>query len=195
MPSRSEVAVVLSDLALLFERLGARWYLFGAQAVVLHGRPRLTEDVDVTVELERSRTPELVRAAAEAGFALRIEDDVEAFVEQAWVLPLRHGPTGVDVDLVLAGSGLEMIFLDRAGSTRVGDVLITVIAAGDLVVSKILAGRPKDIDDAAGVLALSGERIDLDRVRALLRQLEEVLSVSDLVSVLDCLLAQQPSSG
>ncbi len=39
---------LLSDLKKALENLGLRWYLFGAQAVVVHGRPRLTEDVDVT---------------------------------------------------------------------------------------------------------------------------------------------------
>ena len=34
-----------------FRDLGVRWYIFGAQAVIAAGAPRLTEDVDVTVEL------------------------------------------------------------------------------------------------------------------------------------------------
>jgi hypothetical protein len=30
---------------------GWRWYVFGAQAVVAYGRPRMTADVDLTVDL------------------------------------------------------------------------------------------------------------------------------------------------
>jgi hypothetical protein len=33
------------------EDLGVGWYLFGAQAALVHGTARLTADVDVTVDL------------------------------------------------------------------------------------------------------------------------------------------------
>ncbi len=35
----------------LLGRRGERWYVFGAQAVILWGAPRMSADVDVTVEL------------------------------------------------------------------------------------------------------------------------------------------------
>jgi hypothetical protein len=33
-----------------------RWFLFGAQAVVVYGQPRLTADVDVTLEASLKET-------------------------------------------------------------------------------------------------------------------------------------------
>ena len=50
MPRRPASAELLADLAAVLRRRRVRWYLFGAQAVVVHGRPRLTDDVDVTVD-------------------------------------------------------------------------------------------------------------------------------------------------
>jgi hypothetical protein len=41
---------LLSALAPVLTRWG-RWYVFGAQAVIVHGVPRLSADVDVTLEL------------------------------------------------------------------------------------------------------------------------------------------------
>lgn len=49
---RSPVADLLADLARGFERLGMRWYLFGAQAAIVYGVARLTADVDATVHTE-----------------------------------------------------------------------------------------------------------------------------------------------
>ena len=57
MPLQPAVVELLTALAPVLQRWG-RWYLFGAQAVILHGFPRLSGDVDVTLEMmpeERTR--------------------------------------------------------------------------------------------------------------------------------------------
>jgi hypothetical protein len=41
----------LVEFADLAKRLGIRWYVFGAQAVNLHGFPRATADLDLTIDL------------------------------------------------------------------------------------------------------------------------------------------------
>jgi hypothetical protein len=47
MPS-PDVEVYQALLA-VFGELGSAWYVFGAQAAILHGALRFTEDIDVTV--------------------------------------------------------------------------------------------------------------------------------------------------
>ena len=42
---------LLAALSRVISRWG-RWYVFGAQAVIAYGVPRLSADVDVTVRLE-----------------------------------------------------------------------------------------------------------------------------------------------
>lgn len=51
MPCPPGPADLLADLAHEFARLRVPWYVFGAQAALIWGRPRLTTDVDVTVRL------------------------------------------------------------------------------------------------------------------------------------------------
>lgn len=46
MPSTPAPARLLADLAGVLERLSIRWYVFGAQAVLIWGRPRMATDVD-----------------------------------------------------------------------------------------------------------------------------------------------------
>ena len=96
-----------------FDSLALRWYLFGAQAAILHGAVRLTEDIDVTVDAGELPTTALVSALVEAGFALRV-GDTDGFVDQTRVLPCWHAATRIPVDVVLAGPGLEEAFLDRS---------------------------------------------------------------------------------
>ena len=52
MPSiRPAPVELLATLAPVLAARGDRWYVFGAQAVLVWGRSRLTADVDVTVQL------------------------------------------------------------------------------------------------------------------------------------------------
>lgn len=75
---------------------GIRSYLFGAQAALLHGVPRLTADVDATAEFPLDRAEELSRLLMEGGFAVRV-GDVQAFVRRTRVIPLTHIASGVPV--------------------------------------------------------------------------------------------------
>jgi hypothetical protein len=50
-----------------------------------------------------------------------------------------------------------------------------------LIVTKVLAGRAKDLDDVRGIIAAQEETLDLRRVRTLLRALEVALDRSDLL--------------
>ena len=57
-----------------------------------------------------------------------------------------------------------------------------MIDVADLVIAKILAGRPKDIEDVRSLWRLHGSVVDHRRIRRLLRSLEAALDRSDLVS-------------
>jgi hypothetical protein len=156
----------------------ARWYVFGAQAVVLWGRPRLTADIDVTVRMDPEEPELLVRALEASGFSLRIGHTPE-FVRRTRVLPFVHAASGLPVDIVLAGPGLEELFLSRAVPVAMGDTVIPVISPEDLIATKILAGRPKDIEDVRGILRERLSTLDLESIRSTLALLEGALGQSD----------------
>ena len=90
-------------------------------------------------------------------------------------------------DVVLAGSGLEDEFLDRAKVVDMGGTPVPLIDVGDLIIAKVLAGRPKDVDDASAVWRLHHLEIDANRIRRTLRLLEEALTQSDLVSTFEAI--------
>jgi hypothetical protein len=172
------LSVALGDL-----RVG--WYVFGAQAVLIWGRPRFTEDIDVTVLPGSVPTSRLVATLQQHGFELRVEG-TPAFVDQTRVLPLTFSGSGWALDLVLGGPGLEEGFLQRSIPTEVtSGFSVRVICPEDLIVTKVLAGRPKDLEDARGVVQARGEALDRDAVLQILQMLEEALGVSDLVPVFD----------
>ena len=190
MPSaRSPLAEVLADLGRAFGTIGVGWYLFGAQAAILYGAARLSADVDVTVALGDRGVTELVESLEGAGFEARVPEAV-AFAETSRVLPVVHRSTRMPADVILAGPGLEERFLARAQMRTIEDVAVPVARASDLVVMKVLAGRPRDLDDAVAVLRAQGDGVDASSVRATLQELERALDRRDLTAAFDRALAE-----
>lgn len=184
----SAVVDLLAALEPALRRYGHRWFLFGAQAVVVWGRPRMSADVDITVEADPDDASAIARLLGEAGFSSRTLD-VVGFASRTRVIPLLHSASGLPLDVVLAGPGLEEEFLSRAVLVKLGGVVVPVISPEDLIVAKILAGRPKDIDDVRGIVLERRSSLDIARVFDLLGLLEGALSRRDLVSVFEAQLS------
>lgn len=180
MSTEPATTSLLRTLAPVLARFGGRWYLFGAQAVLVWGRPRLTGDVDVTLFLDQHDSEVFLAAMQQAGFDPRVPN-VREFVSRTRVFPFTHATSGLALDGVLGGPGLEEEFLRTARQVEVGGVLVPVIGPEELVVTKILAGRTKDLDDVQGILSAQGEQFDADRVRGLIRLLEAALDQADLL--------------
>lgn len=185
---RSPRAEALAALGRALATLRVRWYLFGAQAALLYGAARLTADVDVTVRIGDRDTARLVRGLEHAGFRLRVRD-VGEFVAKTRVLPFVHPRSGMPVDIVLAGPGLEELFFKRRRRRTIEGVPVFVASAEDIVVMKTLAGRGKDEDDTMAILAAQS-RLNIERIRKTLGALERALGQSDLRPRFDKLLAR-----
>lgn len=183
--SRPAAVEALAAFAAAMEKSSLRWYLCGAQAVCVHGRPRMTADIDVTVE---SYDPlKLLRDLVKTGFrpAIRGMKDV---LDVASVIPLVHEDTKLPIDVQIAGHGIERDFLTRAKPVDIGGVKVPVIAAGDLILAKLLAARMKDLEDVQGIVA-AARATELARTRTMLAAVEIALERKDLVAQLDKLVA------
>jgi hypothetical protein len=156
-----------------------RWYLFGAQAAILYGSPRLTADVDVTVDIATQPAAVVVDALERAGFAVRVSNPLD-FIERKRVLPLQHTASGIAVDVVLAGPGLEDLFFQRIREHTIEGVRVPTASAEDIIVMKVLAGRFKDYDDVVAILA-ANPHLDVELIRETLRMLQDALDRRDLV--------------
>lgn len=187
MPVQPAAVELLSGLASVLARWG-RWYVFGAQAVIAHGVPRLSADVDVTLQLVPDDPERFAKEMKEGGFDLLVNDP--EFIRRTRVMPFVHRATSMPLDIVLAESGLEQEFLDRAQPADVGGAVVPLIHPEDLIIAKIVAGRPKDLEDARGLWRIRGRELDAARIRRILGQLEEALSQSDLLPAFESIREQ-----
>ena len=88
-----------------------------------------------------------------------------------WCLPSTK-PSGIRVDLILSFTPYEAEAIGRAQDVPMGTGSVRVATAEDLVVLKIFAGRPRDLEDVRMVL-LRNPGLDRDYVQHWLRVFEE----------------------
>lgn len=144
----------------------------------------MSADVDVTVDVDPADAEALIADLEEAGFVVRAPNARE-LLARTRVLPFLDRKTELPLDVVFAGPGLEEQFLERARYIELPGGSIPVLSPEDLLVTKILAGRPKDIEDARGVLKEQLDSLDLAQIRSVLDLLEQALDRSDLRPVLE----------
>ena len=154
--------------------------MFGAQAAIVYGSNRLTADVDVTLDLQRTPVSKLLKALSKHGFEPQIPD--RRFVEATRVIPVFHVESGFPVDLVLAGPGLEDVFFERVVLISIGSNAIPFASVEDLIVMKVLSGRPKDEEDVLSILAARGDVLEVRLIRNTLKEAESILDQSDFGS-------------
>lgn len=74
MSGRRTVAELLRALAAVMAERGQSWYLFGAQAAIIWGSPRLSADVDITATIEPSAIGAFVETMRRHDFDLLVGD-------------------------------------------------------------------------------------------------------------------------
>jgi len=165
----------LAALTSFLSRCGAPASIIGGIAVIAWGFGRSTLDIDAAVAVPGSEAGALLAGLKSAGFVPRIPR-AAAFARENYVLLLRHKRTGVDVDLSLAQLEFERVALRNAEIRRFGAVRIPVPRPTDLVVYKMIAARPRDLQDVEELLA-RGLAVDEQRVESLLRDFDSLLDL------------------
>lgn len=143
---------------------GIPFMLIGGQAVLAHGNPRLTEDVDVTLGVAPDELPRLLEACAEIELD-PLPDRVEEFVRDTFVLPVRDRGTHIRVDLIFSTTPFEREAITRAVRRSIEGVDVPFATAEDLILYKLFASRPRDVEDAAGVVRRQGGSLDWEYLR------------------------------
>jgi hypothetical protein len=125
--------------------------VIGGQAVLLYGEPRLTRDIDVTLGVGTDRLAAVLELLSE--IPLRpLPENPEAFVDRTMVLPALHDATGVRVDLVFSFTPFEREAIARARVVTLGGEQVSFASPEDVVIHKIFAGRPRDLEDVASIV-------------------------------------------
>jgi hypothetical protein len=166
--------------------------VIGGIAVIARGVRRFTADIDAAIRGDEVTIDQLLAALARKRIAPRI-DDAAQFARENLVLLLRHEPSGVEFDVSLAWTEFEHEAIAGATVAAFGSVKAPMARPEDLLVFKAIAGRGKDMDDVAALLALY-PKLDLARARARVRELAALADTPELARGLDSAIESSVSA-
>jgi hypothetical protein len=152
----NELLAILTGLAA--EKV--RFLVVGGVAVVLHGHPRFTADLDLVLDLDRENATKALQVLAAQGFRPRPPLALASFadpdVRRSWIE--EKGLTvfslwspaapGTEVDLFVEEPFDFALAYARADFVVLGGASVPVLSIPDLVALKRRVARPKDISDA-----------------------------------------------
>ncbi len=162
--------------------------IIGGVAASLHGKPRVTKDVDLVALAEDRTWSSLLDSARKHNIQPRIQAPLD-FARTTRVLLLVHKPSGIEIDLSFGMLPFEREVVERAEPRTVKKVSFALATAEDIVVMKALALRPRDIADIEGILE-SVPNLDLQRVRSTVSQLSQALEGEDHLARLETVVQQ-----
>ena len=130
------------------------YMVIGGQAVLLYGEPRLTKDIDITLGIGADKYESILSLARSLDMKVLV-DNPEDFVKKTMVLPLQDEKSGIRVDFIFSFSSYEKQAIERARSvsfTTAVDVGVQFASLEDIVIHKVIAGRPRDIEDIKSII-------------------------------------------
>ena len=150
--------------------------IVGGIAIVSRVRPRLTTDIDVVITVAPDGVAALLDLAERHGWAhdpTETAELVQGGLVRMWAPPSRAA--GVGLDLLFVDSELLERVVARATLVEIAGVALPVATPEDLLVLKLEAHRPQDIDDILAIKDAFGPTLDLAYVRAQ----TDLLGISD----------------
>ncbi|TWT89554.1 nucleotidyltransferase [Neorhodopirellula pilleata] len=175
----NEFKKVLQEIVEQLESQKITYCLVGGLAASLRGRIRNTEDVDLIIAVDVEEAIQFLRSVPPEQFG-PFFPEVEQVARASFILALEHVATQITLDLAIGMSGFEQQIVKRSEKTLIADTEINVATVEDLILMKILAGRPQDDQDIAGMVAANRHTIDWGYCECVAGQLEEAVG-ADLV--------------
>lgn len=133
------------------EQESAPYMIFGGQAVLLYGEPRITRDIDVTLGLDTTQAEPILRLIKRLRLKVLV-DDVEDFLRQTFVLPVLDPESNIRIDFVFSLSEFEHQAIQRSKIVDIEGVKIRFVSVEDLIILKIFSGRQRDLEDVKNVI-------------------------------------------
>ena len=165
-----EQSDLLRKIAVTLDKLGVPYAVVGSTASTIYGEPRLTNDIDVVLDLQPQDIESFCTEFPDPEFYLS-RAAIESAVRQRFQFNIIHPSSGFKVDCILAGSDpFDQSQLRRAVpvSREGGAYAVRFAAPEDIIIKKMeyfrLGQSEKHTRDICGILRQQGDRIDREYI-------------------------------
>ena len=183
-----ESSLLLLKIVKLLNKLNISYAVVGAFAASFYGLVRASLDADAVISVGQNeqRFNQLLSSFKKAALKVKIrrgdfQDPIRCVINIEDKFQNR-------VDLLIGIRGMKQDAFHRVKKTSFLHVSIKIISMEDFIAMKIFAGSAKDIQDAIGVLSVSGQKIDLNFLKKLTAQYGK-----DCTQILHTILKAPPS--
>lgn len=76
------------------------------------------------------------------------------------VLPCLDKRSGIRIDFIFSFSPYEAAALKKAREIKIDTRSVKIAAPEDLIIHKLIAGRPRDLEDVRSVIIHQGDKLD-----------------------------------
>jgi predicted nucleotidyltransferase len=164
---------ILTDVASAFAAAEIPYIVIGGQALLLYGELRMTKDIDITLGVDFDDVERVAHSLPTDIFEI-LGSDYKKFARETRVLPVKDRQTGIRIDLIFSFSPFEQLAIQRANRINIGSAQVSYASLEDMLVFKMVAGRPRDIEDVRSMLR-KNPVFDVQYVQHWLAEFENVL--------------------
>lgn len=164
---------LISTLAHLLSENKIPYMIIGGQAVLLYGVPRLTKDIDITLGASTDRLADVVKVCHSAKLKI-LPENYKDFVDKTFVLPVKDEATEIRVDFIFSFTPYEQQAIERAKKVTIGNASVNFASVEDVIIHKIFAGRPRDIEDVKNII-VKNPVIDINYIKKCLSEFDKTV--------------------
>ena len=165
---------LIAALANFFGACRIPYMLVGGFAVAYWGYPRQSLDIDIVVDLTRENLKDFIKNAQQHGFHVH-EPEAKTIIAKGNRFVMEWHD--FRVDCWLPRTRFEKQALENRKRKKLFGQNLWIISAEDLIISKLLIGRPRDLEDIKTVRLRQGRKIK----RAYIKEEAQILGGSNLL--------------
>lgn len=127
------------------------YMIIDGQAVLLYGEPRLTRDIDITLGINIDEYAKILDIIHKINL-VPLPEEPKNFVEKTFVLPVKDIDTNIRVDFIFSNTAYEKQAFKRTNKVMILNTPVKFASLEDVLIHKIFAGRPVDLQDARSII-------------------------------------------
>jgi len=170
------VKIVFEKLRTALEAAGIPYFVTGSFASSAHGIPRSTNDIDIVIAPSPRQLERLLEYFPDAEFATDREDAFDALKRRSLFNIVEYS-TMWKIDFIIRQpTPFDASRFERRGIVDIAGVLLQTASPEDILITKLwwakLGESERQIIDAAGIIQVQRENLDLEYVERWVAVLE-----------------------